>query len=50
MTKICEFLKTRTLCPFFLYGSFFCLENKLKMLISDNERSRQEINADHRHG
>ncbi len=34
--------------PEFIKGSFQ-LENKLKMLISENERFRQEINADQRH-
>ncbi len=35
-------------CPN-LWKACFQLENKLKMLISENERFRQEINADQRH-
>ncbi len=35
-------------CPN-LWKGRFKLENKLKMLISENERFRQEINADQRH-
>jgi hypothetical protein len=36
-------------CPNFYSGSFH-LENKLNTLISENDRFRNEINADQRHG
>jgi hypothetical protein len=37
------------MCPDFLRGRFR-LENMLKMLIAENKRFGQEINADQRHG
>jgi hypothetical protein len=33
-----------------LYTGRFQLENKLNTLVSENDRFRQEINADQRHG
>jgi hypothetical protein len=36
--------------PGFLKKGRFCFEYNLKMLVSENEHFRQEINADQRHG